>query len=97
MIIINAKLLKMKKLIYLFVMVAGMTLASVNVNAQDAKGTTDPVKKEATAACSKSTSSAACSKSDKKDGAACCAKKDASTCTGAKTDASKEKEVKSTK
>jgi len=27
----------MKKLIYLFVMIAGMTLASVNVNAQDGR------------------------------------------------------------
>lgn len=85
----------MKKLIYLFVMVAGMTLASVNVNAQDAKSTTDPVKKEVTDAGSKS---ATCTKADKKDGAACCAKKGAGTCTDkAKTDASKEKDVKSAK
>ena len=41
----------MKKVTYLFVMIVGMTLASVNVNAQDAKSTSDPVKKEGKACC----------------------------------------------
>ncbi|HEY3389179.1 MAG TPA: hypothetical protein VGK38_06370 [Prolixibacteraceae bacterium] len=41
----------MKKVTYLFVMIVGMTLATLSVNAQDAKSTTAPVKKEATACC----------------------------------------------
>lgn len=49
----------MKKLIYLFVMVAGMTLASVSVNAQDSKP-------KAETACSKDCKKACC-----KDKAAC--------------------------
>lgn len=48
----------MKKLIYLFVMVAGMTLAGVNVNAQDNKP------KEATA-CSKDCKKSCCKAGDK--------------------------------
>lgn len=62
----------MKKLIYLFVMVAGMTLAGVNVSAQDSKP-------KAATACSKDCKKACC-----KDKAACekggdkaCTKKDA--------------------
>ncbi len=49
----------MKKLIYLFVMVAGMTLATANVNAKDSKPA-------ATTACSKDCKKACC-----KDKAAC--------------------------
>lgn len=68
----------MKKLAYLFVMVAGMTLAAVNVNAQDAKSASDPVKKEATACC-KSGEKMADGKTCSKDAAAASANKDAST------------------
>ena len=92
---INAKLLKMKKLIYLFVMVAGMTLAAVNVNAQDAKAATGDSKKSATSACcAKGSSGASCC--DKTAGASCC-KKDATTASSkAKTEpvAQKTKEAK---
>ena len=62
----------MKKLIYLFVMVAGMTLASVNVNAQDSKP-------KAATSCSKDCKKSCCSG----DKAACkgtdktCSKKEA--------------------
>ena len=62
----------MKKLIYLFVMVAGMTLAGVNVSAKDAKP------KEATA-CSKDCKKACC-----KDKA--CAKGCDKTCTKKEAD-----------
>ena len=88
----------MKKLIYLFVMVAGMTLASVNVNAQESKAAAGDGKKSATSACcAKGTSSASCC--DKMSGAACTDKKDASTssaATKAKTEpvAQKAKETK---
>ena len=64
----------MKKLFYLFVMVAGMTLASVNVNAQDATS------KPKAATCCKS--GAKCCKSGDKAAAGKCCKKasaDAST------------------
>ncbi len=77
---INAKLLKMKKLIYLFVMVAGMTLASVNVNAQDPKAPASDAKKGATAACCAKGSSSACG--DK--AAACCAGKKETATTDSK-------------
>ena len=77
---INAKLLKMKKLIYLFVMVAGMTLASVNVNAQDPKAPACDAKKGATAACCAKGSSSACG--DK--AAACCAGKKETATTDSK-------------
>ena len=57
-------------------MIAGMTLATVNVNAQDKKDA--PVKKEATAACSKSADAASAAKCDKKmDASASTAGKDA--------------------
>jgi hypothetical protein len=93
----------MKKLAYLFVMIAGMTLAAVNVNAQDAKSTSATVKKEAKTTCCKSGDKACC----KKDAASTCAKKDAATsslnatdkkssCCKAKTEAPAT-EVKSTK
>jgi len=59
----------MKKLFYLFVMIAGMTLASVNVNAQDASA------KPKTAACCKSGDKKACCKSGDKAAATKCTKK----------------------
>jgi hypothetical protein len=101
--VFNLKLLNMKKLAYLFVMIAGMTLAAVNVNAQDAKSTAAPVKTEAKATCCKSGDKACC----KKDAASTCTKKDATTtsqnvtdkkgsCCKAKTEASAS-DVKSTK
>ena len=69
----------MKKLVYLFVMMAGMTLASVNVNAQDAKGKAAPAK-ETTAACCKSGDKSMCGKCGSKETtAATCTKKDAGT------------------
>jgi len=68
----------MKKLVYLFVMIAGMTLASVSVNAQDAKSTTAPVKKEASACC-KSGEKMADGKTCCKAATATCANKSAST------------------
>ena len=68
----------MKKLVYLFVMIAGMTLASVPVNAQDAKNTVDPVKKEASACC-KSGAKMADGKACNKEAVAACANKGAST------------------
>lgn len=72
----------MKKLIYLFVMVAGMTLASVNVNAQDAKAAAGDGKKSATSACcAKGSSSASCC--DKMSSAEC-TKKAATTSTSSK-------------
>ena len=93
---INAKLLKMKKLIYLFVMVAGMTLASVNVNAQEAKAAAGDGKKSATSACcAKGTSSAACC--DKMSSSACTKKEGTNTTSSkAKTEpvAVKAKETK---
>ena len=66
----------MKKLIYLFVMVAGLTLATTNVDAQDAK-----VKEKPATACTKSGNKAACCKSGDKTAAAKCCKKDAAACT----------------
>jgi hypothetical protein len=86
MFIVNAKLFKMKKLIYLFVMVAGMTLATANVNAQDAKSS-DKAKTEACSksgeksACCKSGDKAACCKSGDKGEAGKCCKKDAAAST----------------
>lgn len=68
----------MKKLTYLFVMIAGLTLASVNVNAQDAKGTSAPVKKEA-GACCKSGMKMADGKTCSKEAAAACANKGTGT------------------
>jgi len=68
----------MKKVTYLFVMIVGMTLASINVNAQEAQSTTAPAKKEA-AACCKSGQKMADGKTCTKEAAAVCAKKDAST------------------
>ncbi len=79
LVIINVKLLNMKKLVYLFVMIAGMTLASVNVNAQDAKSTSATAKKETTAACSKSGEKLADGKTCSKSTAAACANKGTST------------------
>jgi hypothetical protein len=73
---INVKLLKMKKLIYLFVMVAGMTLASVNVNAQDPKAPACDAKKGATAGCCAKATSTACGD---KAAAACTGKKETAT------------------
>ena len=69
----------MKKLAYLFVMIAGMTLAAVNVNAQDAKSSSTPVKKETTAGCCKSGTKTADGKCCKKGSTAACTKKDASS------------------
>jgi len=69
----------MKKLAYLFVMIAGMTLASVNVNAQDAK---TAVKKEASACC-KGGDQASCCKKGAKETAS---NKDANTNKDAKCD-----------
>jgi hypothetical protein len=66
----------MKKLIYLFVMVAGMTLASVNVNAQDPKAPACDAKKGATAGCCAKGSSSACGD---KTAAACTGKKETAT------------------
>jgi hypothetical protein len=80
--IIHIKLLKMKKLFYLFVMIAGMTLASVNVNAEDAKP------KEKAAACCKSGEKAACAKDCKK---ACCSKDKACAKEGDKAACEKKK------
>lgn len=68
----------MKKVTYLFLMIVGMTLASVNVNAQDAKSTTTPAKKEATACC-KSGEKMADGKTCTKEAAAACANKGTST------------------
>ena len=64
----------MKKLAYLFVMVAGMTLAAVNVNAQDAKGSKTTGTKEVTAACCKSGDKAMCGKAGDKTTASACTK-----------------------
>ncbi|NEW82071.1 MAG: hypothetical protein GZ094_06870 [Mariniphaga sp.] len=64
----------MKKATYLFLMIVGMTLASVNVNAQDAKSTTAPVKKEASSCC-KSGEKMAEGKTCSKEAAAACANK----------------------
>jgi len=68
----------MKKATYLFLMIVGMTLTSVNVNAQDAKSTTTPAKKEATSCC-KSGEKMADGKTCSKEAAAACANKGAST------------------
>ena len=93
---INAKLLKMKKLIYLFVMVAAMTLASVNVNAQDPKAPACDAKKGTTSACcAKGTSSAACCDKMSSSG---CTKKETTTVSSPKAktepEAEKTKETK---
>ena len=92
----------MKKLTYLFVMIVGMTLASVSVNAQDAKSTTAPVKKEATSCC-KNGAKMADGKTCTKEQAAACANKSTSTastdkpaCTKAKAEATTS-EVKDSK
>ena len=84
----------MKKLAYLFVMIAGMTLASVNVNAQDAKSTSAPVKKEASACC-KSGAKMADGKTCSKEAAAACANKGAGTASTS-ADCSKSKAVVTT-
>jgi len=76
----------MKKLIYLFVMVAGMTLSAVNVNAQDAKSSSAPVKKDATACC-KSGEKMADGKTCPKEVAAACANKGTSTASSDKAGA----------
>lgn len=79
----------MKKLIYLFVMVAGMTLASVNVNAQDPKAPACDAKKGTAAACCAKASSSACGD---KAAAACSGKKEtATTDSKAKTEPVAEK------
>lgn len=70
-------LFKMKKIAYLFVMIAGMTLASVSVNAQDTKSAKTPVAKEVKAAC--------CKNGGKASGGSCCMKQAASA--GANTNA----------
>jgi len=93
----------MKKATYLFLMIVGMTLASVNVNAQDAKSTTAPVKKEASACC-KNGGKMADGKTCSKEAAAACANKGAgtastdkpSTCCKAKAEATTS-EVKDSK
>jgi len=69
----------MKKLVYLFVMVAGMTLASYSVNAKDPKKAPEPVKKEATAACCKAGDKAMEGKCCEKSATNASAGKDAST------------------
>ena len=92
----------MKKATYLFLMIVGMTLASVNVNAQDAKSTTAPVKKEASACCKNG--KMADGKTCSKEAAAACANKGAgtastdkpSTCCKAKAEATTS-EVKDSK
>ncbi len=71
----------MKKLFYLFVMVAGLTLAAANVNADDAKSKEKPA-----TACTKSGDKAACCKSGDKAADAKCCKKDAATCTKKEAD-----------
>lgn len=75
----------MKKLFYLFVMIAGLTLASVNVNAEDTKGkekaTTACCKSGEKAACTKSGEKAACCKSGDKAEAKKCCSKEAASCT----------------
>jgi hypothetical protein len=90
--VINLKISNMKKLAYLFVMVAGLTMAAVNLNAQDAK--TTPAKKETTTGCCKSGTKTADGKCCKKGTTAACTKKDATsakdkkgTCCKAKTGA----------
>lgn len=67
----------MKKLTYLFVMIAGLTLAAVNVNAQDPKSASSTGNKEVPAACCKSGDKASCAKSGSKETASACANKDA--------------------
>ena len=83
MIIINSNLLKMKKLFYLFVIIAGMTLAAVNVNAQDpkcaAKCAAAAGKKDATAACCKAGEKMSCGKEASKETASASSKKDSGT------------------
>lgn len=70
---VNFKLLVMKKLIYIFVMAAGMVIASANVHAQDPKGSC--CEKKAKTCCSKSTTGTSCDKGDaKKSDAKCCSK-----------------------
>jgi len=71
----------MKKLFYLFVMVAGITLASVNVNAQDATS------KPKAATCCKSGDKKSCCKSGDKAAAGKCTKKTSADAT-TKKDAS---------
>lgn len=71
----------MKKLFYLFVMIAGMTVASVNVNAQEATS------KPKAATCCKAGDKKACCKSGDKASAAKCTKKTTADAT-VKKDAS---------
>jgi len=80
----------MKKLTYLVVMIVGMTLASANLYAQDAKSTTAPVKKEAATCCKsgeKMADGKTCSKSCAKDASATTQKADdkSGTCSKSKT------------
>ena len=65
----------MKKATYLFLMIVGMTLASVNVNAQDAKSTAAPVKKEASTCCKSGEKMADGKTCSKEAAAAACANK----------------------
>jgi len=69
----------MRKISLLFVMIAGLGLASVNVNAQDAKSSSAPVKKEATSACCKSGDKASAGKCCNKGTSSACTNKDAGT------------------
>jgi len=66
----------MKKLFYLFVMIAGMTLASVNVNAQDATS-----KPKAATCCKGGDKKACCKSSDKAAAGKCCKKASADATT----------------
>jgi len=72
--IINAKLLKMRKLIYLFVMMAGMILAINSANGQDPKCKS----KEAKMVCCKTGDKAVAGKCCKKEIASCCKNKNVS-------------------
>jgi hypothetical protein len=69
--IINVKLLKMRKLIYLFVIMAGMTLAVNHANGQDPKC----MSKEAKMACCKTGDKTVAGKCCKKETATCCKNK----------------------
>jgi hypothetical protein len=83
LIIIYLKVLNMKKLAYLFVMIAGMTLAVVNVNAKDPKSSSTTVKKEATTTCCKKGAASTCAN---KDANMTCTKDKKGTCCKAKTE-----------
>ena len=85
----------MKKLAYLFVMIAGMTLAAVNVNAQDAKSCSATAKKEATACC-KSGEKTADGKTCTKEVAAACASKGTSAAVNDKAGACSKSKTEAT-